>query len=652
MNPGRDSGIKPLRHGKARTAIVLVFILALLYINTDGQKQDKKANRFNKRNSLNIPSGQAGARGKRAMQKERTALSAPCQPVQAQQIYRFIEGIDSCMTLMSQADIKSELNDPYATSVLIPNAGGKGVWPATVADIVSAVSKANPTFSQNSYLLGEGGQIPPSITKLGNQDLRYLITWGPGNSPVIFLSAAPAGAPGGTPPGFLQVIAFDPIKKNYNYYQYVCNSTVAEGNPCAASEVQTWSWAGDSSNGRNPQTVGRGCFDCHLNGGLNMKELTVPWNNWHSTAVSISAANIPAAVANDPLYQNLSTADKFQTNFQGTMFNFTTNWVNSNIQSGAVSNVSELLRRLIVTTTVNFASSQVRSADTSDVTGLPMDFFLNDSIFRGNSKMNFNGLNFNYTVPATIQFARSSYNSFLTSNNFALVNTANNNGPPDYRQPGATYFAFFIPVPAYEDLVAIKQLISRQIISAKFAVAVLMVDFQNPIFSAPRASLMTYANQISTGNADGQSIPNQFAALVQKVASGQPACNTSNLSQCTPEQQFLFYWNQSNANWQAACQTQIQNYLNAVGARISTQAGVNDYMTLSISRGIQFSNYPLVCNLHEFDLLLPCNSLGNTFVQMNADGTTSPQASYQCPPPQGFISPCASTVFTRFVKKR
>ena len=46
-----------------------------------------------------------------------------------------------------------------------------------------------------------------------------------------------------------------------------------------------------------------------------------------------------------------------------------------------------------------------------------------------------------------------------------------------------------------------------------------------------------------------------------------------------------------------------------------------------ISRGSQFSNYPLVCNLHEFDLLFPQTSLESDFVQMNEneDSSISPQ---------------------------
>ena len=171
-----------------------------------------------------------------------------------------------------------------------------------------------------------------------------------------------------------------------------------------------------------------------------------------------------------------------------------------------------------------------------------------------------------------------------------------------------------------------------------------MVDFQNPVFSPARSSLMKYAQQISTGKTDGKDIPNQFAALVKQAVQGQTPCDPTVSSQCSAEWQFLFYWNKGTA-WQTAAQSQIQSYLNSVGTRIATTAGANDYMTLSISRGIQFSNYPLVCSLHEFDLLLPCTNLGNAFYQINTDGTISKQPSYSCPPPfPSWKSPCSSVI--------
>ena len=83
-----------------------------------------------------------------------------------------------------------------------------------------------------------------------------------------------------------------------------------------------------------------------------------------------------------------------------------------------------MLRRLIETTTVNFASSQVQSHAAVDVTALPNDFFLNDGVLR-------NVLNLNYTLPP-LSLARGSYQAFVTARQYKLVNRAAANGPPDY----------------------------------------------------------------------------------------------------------------------------------------------------------------------------------------------------------------------------
>jgi hypothetical protein len=538
--------------------------------------------------------------------------------VTAQQIDRFIVGQDTCMAAMTSQEIEAELNDWYATLVLRPNAGGQGPWPDNVADIVAAISQAAAAqglnFQQFSYMVGEGSQIPTSVTpNTSNRDLRYVVTWGPsGQTPVLYLSAIPAGAEGGTPPLFLQVISFNPQNGFYNYYQYVNNQDVGNG----PGGTRTWSWGGNGSMAFQSATAGQGCFTCHRNGGLNMKELTAPWNNWSSTQAAINPANVPAAVTQDPLFQNLSGAPQLQSSFQSAMFQVRQSWVAASIQNGTVTNVGSLLTPLFVNTTINLAASQTLSASSSSVAALPSDFFLANSTLS-------TVLGISYQIPA-LSLDRASYNNVLATNQFELVNT--DMTPPEYSQPGATYFSFFVPVQAYEDVKAIQQLVQQNVISTKLGTAALMVDFQNPVFSQVRQKLLPYAQQISSGKADGQDIPSQLAALITAGAQGQPSCDTSKLSQCTAEQQFLFYWN--SPSWQSAATGQIQPYLNALGQRIATAQGVSDMMQLVVSRGVQFSSWPGLCNLHEFSLLLPQTSLGNLFVQMNTDGTLSPQASY------------------------
>lgn len=552
--------------------------------------------------------------------------ASPCPAVQAGQLYRFIAGVDSCLTPMSSDSI-AELNDPWAEKVLRKNAGGKGIWPSSVANILDAVQTSEPTYIRRSYMLGEGSQIPPSVTPTSsNRDVRYIVTWegsstSASTNPVIFLSARPAGTPGGTPPSFLQVISFDSSKQLFNYYQYVGNADV---NAPASDSTQTWAWAGDSSQAHDPRTATQGCFQCHLNGGLNMKERNVPWNNWNSSSAAILPSNLPAEVQQDPLFQKVGIASQFQSVFEGQMFTLTRNWIGSNVRNGTVNNVPALLRRLTQNTTINFDSSQVQSAGNAPITGLPNDLFLFDSALRDVLKLN-------YSLPG-VTLERSTYLGFLQDYRVQLENKKP--PPPSYTQPGDTFFAAFVPVPAYEDTMAIKQLLQQKVVSPHFATAVLMVDFPNPVFSRTRASLQQYAAQLSSGTADAVDIPSQFAALVTRVAVSQPPCDTTAVTGCTAEQQFLFYWN--HQDWQTAAQEQLSQYLNALKQRMATPAGQNDVMRLIISRGVQFQSYWPICNLAEFSLLLPQTNLDldQLFVQMTPQATLENQTAYSCKPPQ------------------
>jgi hypothetical protein len=94
---------------------------------------------------------------------------------------------------------------------------------------------------------------------------------------------------------------------------------------------------------------------------MNMKQLKVPWNNCHSPSVVVPSANVPPAMAKDPLFVNKTTADQLQLNiFQPIMQRFVSQQVAASISNGTVTNAAALLRHLI-TTTVNFRSTQVNS---------------------------------------------------------------------------------------------------------------------------------------------------------------------------------------------------------------------------------------------------------------------------------------------------
>jgi len=551
-------------------------------------------------------------RGNNEFGQRITVTAANCPDAQPYNAYQFIEGVDPCLQLLSAADL-AQLQDPFAVNVLQKGVGQPDLWPSSVEQLVSRVS-AVPGFAANqkSYLVGEGGQITASVvSRDASRNLRYIITWGASSSPSVFLSAAPTGTHPDSPAPFLQVIGYDQSKNVFNYYQYVPN----EGQP-----TRTWTWAGDSTWSRNARSAGRGCFGCHINGALNMKELIPPWNNWGSPDATISVGNIPAAVAQDPLYTALSGADVLQTNFQGLQSHYEQGFVASSIKNGTINNIPALLNRLINTTTINFQSSSSKPFDTTDVL-VPPDFF----IFH--SALTMPQINLSLAIPA-LTITRSIHDAFLFQHKFALQQLSGGGSKLVYQQPGTNFFALFVPTPAFEDMIAIRELINQNVIDANFAASVLLVDFPNPVFSALRSSLIKYAQQIQTaqvlvsGSSNLNGVPAQFITLVTGAAKSQPPCNSATLASCTPEQQFLNFADQ--ADWQQRAKDQIDPYLGAIGQRIGTSTGANEYMTMSVSRQSQFANAPGIGNLNEFSLLLPCNDLTlGRCKRMNVDGSTS-----------------------------
>ena len=524
-------------------------------------------------------------------------MAGPCGPVEPGKIHRFVAGVDRCVVPMTDQEIRDELNDPFAAGVL-----RKGMFPEGVAEIAAAVAASAPGLALSVYVVGEGGQVPTSVApRDAPRDLRYVLTWGanPQQSEIL-LSAAPGGRS-----GFLQVIAWDAGAGQYNFYEF----RPLEGPAAAAGRV--WSWAGDSATAATASARGRGCFDCHHNGVVVMKELSFPWNNWHSEAAQISPLVVPVAVADEAFFQRRVDfgAQLLEQAVRNGTTRYYRGWLRDRAQRDAggtvrLKDVGEMLRRLTTNTTVNFASSPVQSdgAQTSppgrDIVGVPADVLLWDSVLG-------TLLGLEYRIP-DLAFGRAAYDQYLREHHFKLVQAE----PPGYEKPGSTYFAYFAPVPAAEDRLVAGQLRSAGIVTDKFIAALAMVDFRNPVFSEKRASLQAYADRLTAGAISGgvSSVPGDFAALVRAAAASQPAGAPGRVDSWTPEQQFLYTWELPDAAWKQDATARIQAYLDELGA-LAPADRMDRLMRLADLRRSQFQNWPRIGNLDEFSLLLPRSDL-------------------------------------------
>jgi hypothetical protein len=518
-------------------------------------------------------------------------------------LYRLIltkndnEDYPPCPVAASDAE-KSALGDPWAQKILLKN-----VFPTSVADIVTQMGQV-PSMTRNSFLVGEGSQIPttvPGADREANRDLRYVVTWNDqGGSAVVFLSARP-----GPHSSFLQVIARDARKNWFNFYEY-------------NDDTRVWSWTGNSTYATNADTRGHGCFGCHHNGIVIMKELKAPWNNWHSNQAHIIADVVPQAVADEDLFQRRSEANVLEKVVEGYQSTFHQNRINGLInQSGTqISGVPDLLRSIISQSTVNLVSSGTKSNQGGAVS-VPTEFFIRQRLA---SLAGWPGPIANpqdaYKIP------QDAYKQYLTAHKYRLVQERK----VQYSMDGSTYFAFLVPAYSTEDDTIASTLSSMKILDDHFEVSLMMVDFQNPIFSAVRERLLAYSNQLPNGTLPPDpnavsDIPVRFAQLVEQGARNQPACNTAQLDGCTAEQQFLYFWKQTGDAWKTDAVKRIQAYAASVNKRIATPEGINDYMRLAASRQAQMKNWKPIGNLAEFSLLFPRSDLRDPPLRMHIDGT-------------------------------
>ncbi len=182
-----------------------------------------------------------------------------------------------------------------------------------------------------------------------------------------------------------------------------------------------------------------------------------------------------------------------------------------------------------------------------------------------------------------------------------------------FSQDGDTHFGFLVPIPAESGTALVKQMIAQGVVSDHFVLSVLLVDFTNPVYSSPRASLWKYV-PATVQVKDGAS--NLTEQTAQAIADAAP---------CTPknsaERQFMENWTKTRAQLLADAEKRIQEYQAALMPRLKTQEGVNDYTRLAESRRQRFA----ASALNEFPLLLPRTNLPDKLgLRMNLDGSVSP----------------------------
>ncbi|NOU13054.1 MAG: hypothetical protein HOO92_03660 [Methylococcaceae bacterium] len=511
-------------------------------------------------------------------------------------LFRFIEGVDATAQRLGPAD---KQNDPFFLSLI-----SRDRLPGTLQEVLEMLRQDHSEMTRESFLLGEGSQIPvASSTPLEfNRGFRFVVTWNREGRPEILL-----GTPAGARSGFLEVMAWDPQKRAFNYYERQQPSS------------PLWFWKGDSSNAIQLKSRGKACFRCHINGNPIMRELNRPWDNWHSEAVSITST-VPDEIRHQQprreLFSNKEQARILEDGVRDGISRWTTERIARSIDDQNIRNVSSWTRQMLTTSNTNLGSSQTTSdklmAIDPESIDLPRSFFLNFDAFEQVISMSLPSID--------TRVKRSDYEAALTNHSFQLIG-----GIPD------TFFAFSIPEPSGEDLVAIRLLLERKIITSKLAASLLMVDFPNPVYSQKRNQLFEYIKTIETGEftTAGSNVDEQIVAAIR--THSQPnslPINLLQVQQLGPADQFLFYYLLPDKGREKIMIAHLQEYLTSVRQQLDHSQGVDDYLMLAVSRRNQFAAMlPGTLMIQETDILFPSTPTVDPKWVMGTDGRPHHQSN-------------------------
>lgn len=290
--------------------------------------------------------------------------------------------------------------------------------------------------------------------------------------------------------GFLEAWGWDDARSRYNYYKL-------DGNPA------TWKFRGSSAGADKLMTGQRQgtCMACHINGGPIMKELPIPWNNWHSFRNSVgylsSSSTQHWAIAESARFRDLRGAEGLETTFiLPSIRQFNGRRVaelSKALPPGRRHEVSDgrrMLRSLFATTEYNITSAGQASGQhpfakanaSTEAISVPDTFFLNANLLAGGGFTQYQGVG----IPEARQFG-----------SVAGI------PPQEYRDavarsktfiggiPGDANFAWFVPEASHIDNQFVDILVRRGVVTAEFVAAALAVDLENPVFSVRREALLS-----------------------------------------------------------------------------------------------------------------------------------------------------------------
>ena len=293
----------------------------------------------------------------------------------------------------------------------------------------------------------------------------------------------------------IEAWGWDDRNSRYNYYKL-------DRQPGEAA--LSWKFRGSSVGADALTTAARAgtCLRCHVNGGPVMKELPLPWNNWHSFKSLLpyldGVGTDDWPIAASPRFGQLTGAESFEVDviipsikqFNGRRAKALVRTLPSGARE--VIDGKRLLRPLFATTEYNLTSAPQPSGlhpfpavgtGPAENVAVPDTFFLNANLLAGGGLLQYRGLG----IAEARQFA--TVLAVEPQEYAGLVRNARTTvGGKDFD----SMFAWFVPEPSHVDNHLVDVLVRDGVITAEFAASVLAVDLETPVFSTARASLLRF----------------------------------------------------------------------------------------------------------------------------------------------------------------
>jgi len=259
----------------------------------------------------------------------------------------------------------------------------------------------------------------------------------------------------------LELIAWDPVKQFYNFYELV------DG---------VWSYSGDSKDilddikglhRQRPASAGPfgarlRCSGCHVNGGLLQKELAAPHNDWFVRERPMNMDNLRFEPALKQVLSELVEPGELSKLVADSPQRLADSPGYRAVMSAR--GMQERLRPLFCAVEINIDSDQAPFDERRPELRVPSGFFVDPRL-----------------ATSAVSVKRQDYDAALAKVGSRLPRT-----------PGRTDadHGWLTPVKANSDVVAVDALIAQGVIDHEFAADVLAVDFTNPAFSSRRCGLL------------------------------------------------------------------------------------------------------------------------------------------------------------------